>query len=66
MFDCGGMAFSETNLKPFVRICSSRLVNRTVPSSLAGPVPLLVDGRQTGSYGLEIAWGRPTSWPIPA
>ena len=23
VFDCGGMAFSEANLKPFVRVCSS-------------------------------------------
>jgi hypothetical protein len=23
VFDCGGMAFSETNLKPFVHVCSS-------------------------------------------
>jgi hypothetical protein len=32
VFDCGGMAFSEANLKPFVRVCSS-LLGEPHPSS---------------------------------
>jgi hypothetical protein len=28
MFDCGGMAFGKAKLKPLVRVCSSRLLNR--------------------------------------
>jgi hypothetical protein len=43
MFDCGGMAFSEANLKPFVRVCYS-LPGEPHPYSAFWrfPVPLLV------------------------
>lgn len=34
VFDCGGLAFSEANLKAFVRVCSSR-DDGIVPESLA-------------------------------
>jgi hypothetical protein len=44
--DCGSMAFSEANLKPFVRVCSSLRVNRTRTQLFAVPVLLPADGRQ--------------------
>ncbi len=50
MFDCSGMALSEGNLKPFVRICSSLPGDRTRTQLSGASVPLLADRRQTGNY----------------
>ena len=50
VFDCGGMAFSEAHLTPFVRACSS-LPGKPHPYTafLAVPVSLWADGRRLGT-----------------
>ena len=40
VLECGRMAFSEANLKPFVRVCSSLLVNCTRTQPSGGSVPI--------------------------
>jgi hypothetical protein len=47
--DRGGMALSEANLKPLVRVCSTLLSERTRTPLSGGSSSLLADGRQTGS-----------------
>ena len=49
VFDCGGMAFSEANLKPFIRVCSS-LPGEPRTQFSGGSGPISVD---TSVYALR-------------